>query len=284
MPAEDDIGLNEKRVYAETREETVAWVASAIGVTRVSVAGTQIGRFSLAERCTAHDLAGSGGRLYVATDEDLLVGTDDGFEASGFGPAVAVGIDDGTPLAAGPDGRIGALDGNTWTERGTVPSDVRGMDGSLVAAADGVYHVDGSVSHAGLDDARDVAAAPALAATGTGLYHRQDGWTQEVGGEASVVAGDGGRAHAVVDGELLERGDENTWTPCDLPVGGEVVDVAYVDAPMAVTGDGTLVVHAAAEPSEGHSQSAATGDTRQAVGDWRHRALGVSDVAALAVD
>lgn len=284
MPAEDDIGLDEKRVFAETREKTVAWVASAMGVTRVSVAGAQIGRFSLAERCTAHDLAGTDGRLYVATAEDVLVGTVDGFEASGFGPAVAVGIDDGTPLAAGPAGRIGALDGNSWAERGTIPSDVCGMDGSLVAAADGVYHVGGAASHAGLDDARDVAAAPALAATGTGLYHRQDGWTQVVEGEATVVAGEGGRAHAVLDGALLARADGNGWTPCELPVESEVVDVAYGDAPLAVTQEGALLV-AAGAVDDTDSARGDDSDRPSPTGPdgWRHRSLGVPGVTALAV-
>lgn len=273
MPAEDDITLDEKRVFAETTPETVAWVAAGMGVTRVSVAGAQIGRFRLAHRCAARDLAAGDGRLYVATDEDVLVGTVGGFESSGFGPAVAVGIDDGTPLAAGPEGRVGALEGDDWVERGTVPTDVRRLEGDLVAAADGVYHVGSGVTHAGLDDARDVAGDAGYAATGTGLYHRHDGWNGVVDGEATVVVAEepGPRAHAVVDGDLRARADEHMWQPCTLPVDEQVVDLAYGDSVLAVTAAGTLLAAATEDPKTASDPG------------WRHRSLGLADVAALAV-
>ena len=56
--SDDDISLSEKRMYGQTRAETHAYVASGLGVTRVETAGGQIGRFSLAHRCSARDIAG----------------------------------------------------------------------------------------------------------------------------------------------------------------------------------------------------------------------------------
>lgn len=266
MPAEDEVALDELRVFSETGEATVAWVASGLGVTRVDVSGSQVGRFELAHRCSARGLAAGDGRLYVATDEDVLVGTVAGFESSGFGPAVAVGIADGAPLAAGPDGSVAVFEDDHWDQRGTVEGEVRRIDGSLLAAADGVYHVEAEPTRAGLDDVRDVAAAGPYAATGTGLYHRQDGWNRILEGETSVVTADDGRAHAVHDRTFRARTDEHTWAPCDLPVHETVVDVAYGDRALAVTSDGTVLVEPAADED-----------------GWRHRALGVPEVTGLAV-
>ncbi|MEF8777078.1 MAG: hypothetical protein V5A43_11340 [Haloarculaceae archaeon] len=266
MPAEDDIGLDEKRVFAEAGTVTVAWVASGLGVTRVDVSGNRVGRFELAHRCTARGIAAGDGRLYVATDEDVLVGTVSGFEGSGFGPAVAVGVADGTPVAAGPNGSVATLETDHWDRRGTVEGRVRRIDGRLLAAADGVYHVEDEPTRAGLDDVRDVGVAGPYAATGTGLYHRQDGWNRIIEGETSVVAATEGRAHAVNEGVLRARTDEHTWSPCDLPVDDPVLDVAYGDRALAVTIDGTVLVEPLADED-----------------GWRHRALGVPDVAGLAV-
>src|SRR6056297_334106 len=97
----DDISLSEKRMYGETRPETHAYVASGLGVTRVETAGGQIGRFSLDHRCEARDIAGENGEIAVATDDAVLISTDDGFAAAGFGPATAVGYDGDGLLAAG---------------------------------------------------------------------------------------------------------------------------------------------------------------------------------------
>lgn len=280
MPAEEDTALDEKRVFAETRDETVAWVASPLGVTRVRIAGDRVGRFDLAHRCEARDLAGAGGQLALATAEDVLVGTAAGFEATGFGAAVAVGIADGAPLAAGPDGSVGALEGDEWIEVGRVAGEVQRMDGTLVASADGLHAVEvveDAVRPIGLDDARDVAASASnpVAATATGLHIREDDrWTTVVEGDATVVAGDGTRAHAVVDWDLRARVADDTWAPCDVPVDEEVVDVAYGEGPVAVTGAGRLLV---SRPERDGTAGPGAQD------GWRHRALGVPDARAVTV-
>lgn len=263
MPAEDDISLAEKRVYRGTGPETALFVASELGVTRVAVSGGQIGRFSLAAECDARALAGGDGRLVVATDTDVLVGTGDGFAPTGFGAAVAVALDGGDPLAAGPDGTIARLVGDDWHPLGSVTA-VRAMDGDHVAAADGVYRVGADVRHVGLDDATDVAAVGPLVATGHGLFARRDGWTELFDGRFTVVAARGDRAHAV-GSTLWTRQPGGSWTSGDPPVDGPIVDVAYGEVAYAVTSDGTVLV--AADGTE----------------DWRTRALGLADTRALAV-
>ena len=66
----DDIGLDEKRVYADREEATTAFVAAGAGVARVEVSADIVGEFALQRRCTARDVAASAGRLAVATAED----------------------------------------------------------------------------------------------------------------------------------------------------------------------------------------------------------------------
>ena len=285
MPADDDIGLDEKRVYAGTREETLVYVAASSGLVRARVAGGQVGRFELAVREPARDAAGRDGRLLVATDEDALVGTGEGFEPTGFGPAAAVGLapgggpDDGPrPLAAAPDGRVAALDGDEWVRLGTV-EDPRALDGDLLAAGDGVYRVDvpgASVERLREGPATDVAAAGPCAACPDGLYDLSGGRLRA--GEHTAVAADtAGRAHAVSEGELFARengdgaGDTDSWARCRLPTDEPVVDVAYGDAVYAVTATGTLCVEVGAEGAP------------DGQGGWRSRALGVRDVVRLAV-
>jgi uncharacterized protein YdbL (DUF1318 family) len=288
VPADDDIGIDEKRVHDDRREETAVWVASDLGVTMVAVAGAQIGRFRLVERCGARDLAAADGRLYVATDDDVLVGTVSGFEGTGFGPAVAVGLRDGAPVAADGDGRVAERDDDGWTAIGATDGDVRAVDGDVLAASDGVYHLDSGVEHAGLDDVRDVAATEHFAATATGLYRRRDGWWRLLDGDATVVAAGGDRTHAVVDGDPRERRGELDWRRCDLPVEGPFADVAHGEGTYAVTADGALVVTV---DNGGDGDRGGVGDGWGKGGDggggggdapWRHRSLGLADVRALA--
>lgn len=264
MP-DDDISLSEKRMYGERRESTRAYVASGLGVATVDVSDDQIGRFGLEHRCTARDVAGGDGRLLVATDEDVLVGSGGEFEPAGFGPAVAVGVD-GSLLAASEDGRVAELTDDEWVTTGRV-DDVRAIDGDLVAAADGTYHLDDGLERAGLDDARDVAGDGRFAATATGVFRSEDGWDLETDGDATVVASEGDRAHAVVGGDLLER-SRSGWWDAEAP-DGEVVDVAYDDATVAVTADGAVLL----DPV-----TAKDGAT-----DWRTRSLGLDGVAGVAI-
>jgi len=270
MPSDEDIALDEKRMYGDRREETIAYLACEMGVARVALSDDQIGRFGLEHRCSARDVAGADGQLAVATDEDVLLGADGSFTPADFGSAVAVGVDRSV-IAAGPDGTVACLDGDDWTTLGTL-EDVRAIDGDLLATADGVYRVeDDDLLALGLDDARDVASAGPLAGTGSGLFGRDDGWRLAVEGDAPVVACEQDpsppRGHAVVDDDLLERVD-GTWRPADPPVQG-VVDVAYDAATVAVTGAGTVLIDPVA--------------AKDGTPEWRSRSLGLAGVASVAV-
>lgn len=236
MSQEGD-AVDEKRIYGETRDATAAYVASETGLARVEVSGDRVGRISLVDTKPARDVAGAAGRLLVAGDEDVLVGTDGGLDATGFGPAAAVGATTGRLLAARPDGRVATLEGNDWRMLGTAEAPRR-FDGAYLASGEGVCRVvDDGLESLGLDDVRDVAAAGPYAATGDRLYGFAEGdWRTVRDGAAERVA-----------------------------------DVAYGEATYAVTVDGTVLVDA--DPAT----------TPDGTGGWRHRALGLAGVAALAV-
>lgn len=280
--------IDEKRVYSDTRGATSVYVASGQGLVVASVAGDLVGEFAIACRCTARDVAAAGDRLAVATEEDVLVGDD--FDETGFGPAVAVGIHDGAVLGADEAGRVGRFDGDDWATLGDA-GEVRAIDGPLVAAADGVHRVAGDdLSHAGLDDVRDVAGAGVpLAATGAGLYTLGNGWMDAFddacrvvdargdsggvgGGVGDGAVGDSSDAHAVLDDGRVRAREGGEWRDVDLPAADPVVGFAYgPDVAVAVTRGGDLLV------------SEIGGDGGGSAGGWRSRALGVTDVGGVAI-
>lgn len=258
--AQDDV--EEKRVYGDRTGKAELLVAASIGVVSVDVSGGRVGRFGVAHRCDPADVAAAGGRVAVATGEDVLLREpgDEAFEATGFGPAVAVGFDGDAPVAAGPDGRVARLDAGPggdpapdadagWTDLGHLDAEVRAVDGRILAAADGVHRLPG-LDFAGLDDARDVAATGPLAATGDGLYSLGNGWMDELEGEFLVAAVGGGRtraatartatAHAATADAFYER-LAGEWSAVDLPVDDPVADVAYGEAAYAITEHGSLI-------------------------------------------
>jgi hypothetical protein len=258
MPGgEDDISLDEKRVYGDKSDVTTVLVASEVGLVAASLSGDLVGEFGIEHRGPVADVAADA-RVAVAGKTDVLV--DD--EPTGFGPAVAVGVDGRTVLAADADGRVARFDGD-WETVGEVDGPRR-FDGSLLAA-DGVYRVGDDCTYSGLDSVADVAAAVPLAATGAGVYRLGNGWMDEREGDFSVVASDGIRTHGVCDGDVLARPAPGEWVGVDVPVDGEVVDVTYTaDAVVAVTESGTMLVAG----EEG----------------WRTRELGVRGVKALTIE
>lgn len=286
--------IEEKRVYGDRHGAVTAYVASAMGVVRVRVAGDTVGEFGLCDRCGARDIAANQNVVAVATDDDVRVLAleerdgpdhdgdapvatgDEPFVDTGFGPAVAVGFDGDELLAAGPDGRVARRAAGTgaeaeWT---TLAADretaVRAIDGDLVGTADGVYRVgDDGLTHAGLSEVRDVSAAGVpLAATADGLYKLGNGWMSVLEGAFETVAADPRsergelvRAHAVAaDGVFEFVADE--WHAIDGS-SERIVAVGYGQTAYAVTDAGTFL---------------AWSD-----GEWRERSLGIRDVAGLAV-
>jgi len=281
--SDHDIGIDEKRVYADRTGTETLLLATDRGVAGVSVSADQVGEFALLTRTAARDVAvESGGRVAVADADDVRVGGATAVEPSGFGAAAAVGFHDDAVLVVGTDGRVAALDGGEWTSRGTVPA-ARRADGALVATAEGVYRVGrDEATYAGLDDARDVCAGSTgrrdresangegrsvsatgpWAATADGLYRLGNGWLDERDGEAVAVAARADRVAAVVDDALHERGADG-WTARDVPL-ADLAAVAYgADALYVADADGTVAVDA--------------GD------GWRTRAIGLPGVRAAAV-
>ena len=279
--SDGDDASDERRLFEKNRPETAAFVASNLGVTRISLAGDRVGQFTLAHRCTARSVAVNDA-LVVGTDDDVLVSGGDAFESTGFGPAVAVGAHEGTIYAATDDGRVArapvdARSGDAWETVGEV-EDPRRFDANLLAAADGVFRVetDGTLSDLGLEAANDVARAASLAgggpvaATDDGVYRYDGEWIREIEGTATWVAGDGETTIAAVDGELCESVDGN-WTSRPLPVAEEIADLARGESSYAITDAGTMLVHA---------DPAVTDDGQ---GGWRSQAVGVRGVVEMAI-
>ena len=255
--------IEEKRVYGERRGKREVLVAAEVGIVAASVANGRVGEFGVEHRCSPRDVAASEGRVAVATPDDVLLDDGDGVDGTGFGPAVAVGVLDGTAIGAAPDGRVARLV-EEWETVGVVEAGINAISTELVAADDGVHRIGDGLSYAGLSMVRDVSATGVpLAATADGLYALGNGWMDVLEGDFHAVASDGERAHAATGAELYER-REDDWRAVSLPVDEPVVDVAYAGCPYAVTADGTLL----AEPEDE---------------DWRSHPLGVSGVVGLAV-
>jgi hypothetical protein len=247
--------LDEKRVYGATSGHREVVVATGLGVVSVAVSGDSIGEFGIVHRCSARDVGVVGGLVAVATDEAVLLddGDDDAFRPVGFGPAVAVSSHEGRLLAADDTGRVAECGDPTagapgWTDLGRV-GDVRGLDGPLVAAADGVYRLaGGDLSPAGLGGVTDVAARGPLAATDDGLYSLGNGWLRDLEGRFDAVAADRASAAAAGERGVFVRRDSE-WAAADAGTDEPVVDVGVVDGTYyGVTSAGTFVVDAGGGP------------------------------------
>jgi hypothetical protein len=266
-----DLSIEEKRVFSSKTGKTEVFVAADVGVVAVDVSDDRVGGFRVAHRCTARDIAGRAGRVAVATDEDVLLAP--GYDRTGFGPAVAVGLAETRVVAVDETGQVGTLGfdatlGDSWERIGRV-DEPRAVDGRLVAAGSGVARVtDDGLRPAGLADVRDVAAAGPFAATGEGLFYLGNGWMEIEGGPWDVVdaAGDGGRAHAAGEAGVRRRRavDGGEWQAVDLPVDSPPVGFAYGDGFVCtVTAGGRFLVDAGDGP--------------------RTQSLGLHDVGGVAV-
>lgn len=269
MADDEDTALDERRLMGAARDQTVAYVGSSLGLTRVEIAGDQIGRFSLVLRDRVRSVAGGSGRLLVGTDEDVLVASGEAFVSTGFGPASAVSLADGTPIAVDQSGDVARLVGDNWVPVGSVVGPAR-MDGDLLVAGDGVYRIGAALTYLGGDAVRDVASAGPYMATADGVFRYDDGWHREGAGDCTLVAARAGRAHAVCDRELRHR-DSGEWQTGPVPTETAIAGLAHGESLYAVTADGTVLVRATAD---------VTPDGREG---WRSRALGTPAVVGIAV-
>jgi hypothetical protein len=296
MTPDDDISIDEKRVYAVSTGRNDVYVATETGLVRVAISGDKIGTFELlGDRVVVKDVAvctrpGRSPVIAAATEYGLYTGP------VGDEPT-RVNVDSDVPVAVGGTDRalsIADADGTlsrvtvdddgtpTGTHRVGRLDDVTAMAGAFVAGQNGVHRIDdttggtaergATLASVGLNDARDVAATGMpLAATATGLYWLGNGWMPAIEGDATAVAADSeGAALAVVDGHLLahETGETDwsaaAWAGTALPVDEwPVALAAHPGLAVVVTEPGTLCV----EAGEG----------------WRRQALGVPGVSGVAV-
>ena len=293
MAPDDDISIDEKRVYADNTGRNDVYVATETGIVRVAVSGDKVGTFELVgDRGVVSDVAvcarpGRSPVIAAATADGLYTGPvgDEPTRVDIDGDVpVAVGDTDGALSIADADGTLSRVavddDGTpTGTHRVGRVDGVTAIAGPFVAGRDGVHRVDDETTErgsalvpVGLEDARDVAAAGMpLAATATGLYWLGNGWMPAIEGDATAVtAAREGAALAVVDGQLLahETGETDwsavAWAGTALPVDERPVALAARPGlAVVVTEAGTLCVEA--------------GD------GWRHQALGVSGVSGVAI-
>lgn len=257
----------ERRLFEPRDGGALAYVTGDLGILRVDLGPDRIGEFSLVERCQAKAVAVDDSLAAVGTDETVLIDTGDGFTSTDFGPAVAVGVEDGTVFAAGPDGTVARREGaDDWQPVGTV-SDPRQFDGRSLAASDGVYRVGSELERVYEGGARDVTSEGSLVATDDGLFAHEDGdWHREHDGPVSAVAGN----YAIGSGGLLERTGDG-WAPLATPAGADPVALVDGACLYAVTDDGQFLVSVPGERAT------------DGQGGWRSRTLGVRGVTGLGV-
>lgn len=258
--------LEEKRVYSDTQEEAVVYVATGMGLVAVEVVADRVGSFGIERRGRTRSVAVADGRVAVATDDDVLLRRDDGeFDALAFGAATAVGFHDGDVLAASPDGEVARAEAGDWTAVGSVDGEVRAFDGSFAATETGVYQVEAAaVSYVGLDDVADVSAARLpVAATADGLYQLGNGWMRQLDGVYHAVTTDRTSSRTYAAGADVSVRDDGEWERQSVPTDEPITAIVASGAVYAVTADGTLLANA--------------GD------GWRSHALGLSEIADAAL-
>lgn len=266
--------IDQKRVYSARTGTTAVFVATSSGLVRIECSAGRVGEFGLVARCSSTDITSHEGVLAVGTHEDVLIGgrDDEPLETTGFGPANAVGYHEGTLIAAG-DGEVARYDGTEWETIGSL-SDVRSIDGPLIAAESGVHRItENDIVSAGLEDVRDVAAVGGVPIAGTsdGIYQLGNGWMKRLDGAVSLLTTDRKIVYAVVDGSLFVCAtpkEDSEWRPVELPEpikerAARIVALAPGEPTYSVTEDGTFLV--------------------RDEGEWRFQSIGLTAVCGLAV-
>ncbi|ELZ76030.1 hypothetical protein C455_15433 [Haloferax larsenii JCM 13917] len=267
--ADFDLSIDEKRVYADQSGKKTAYVAASVGVVSVDVSDDLVGGFRIDHQCDPRDIAGSPGEVAIATAEDVLLLQNDDYHELDFGPATTVGFHQNRVVAADETGRIARFDDEGWTDIGTAEG-VQTIDGSLVAADDGVYRItDGELTHVGLPDVADIsdpagrlggAEGTAYAAAESGLYRLGNGWMSEFEDPTNVVASmPDGRAHAAGSAGVVSL-EDGAWVADPIPLDETVIGVAHdAGTTYAVTDAGSLCL-------------------RTTESDWRTQVLGLDTV------
>jgi hypothetical protein len=251
--------LAEDRVYADRSGARTLVVAAAPGLVTVAVSDGRVGEFGIATECSPADLSAAAradardpSLLAVATDRDVLLAETteiDALEPTGFGPAPAVTVHEGRPMAADPAGELSSYRDAGWESIGELPGSATALDGDLVGTAEGVFRlIEGGIRPAGLADVTDVARAAGmpLVATGDGLYELGNGWLDALEGAYDLVTGaPDGRAHVAGPGGTYTR-ENGAWAPLELPRQSDVAAVAYGARTFVLTAAGDLYIEAEA--------------------------------------
>ncbi|WP_049982942.1 hypothetical protein [Halorubrum sp. BV1] len=320
-PAEDDISIEEKRVYAGNAGRTDAYVATETGLVRVAFSADKIGAFDMVTREPARDVAvlpreSAPALLGIASSDGLRVSlVDDAIDPVTVTdePVVAIGVggettDDGARAGgdafcvATEEGGIDRVtvettadadsedDGSppaftvTSTRIGEV-AEPRAVDGPLVAAADGVHRI-----------TADSAADSGWSLASVGLDDARD-----VAGAGMPLAATGTGLYWLGNGWMTTQGGDATVVAAD----GDGHATAVVDGDLLVrdgrddsdTGDDwdrdawretELPVDEEAV-ALGYGPGVAVAVTAAGTlcvdaGDgWRHQVIGVRDVTAVAL-
>jgi len=232
-PAEDDISIEEKRVYAGTAGRTDAYVATESGVVRVGAVGRQDRRVrhgrprarprrggpSAARRpgpARRRDPGRAPGRARrrrprVRARRRRPVGSKS---------LVAVGVHDDAFLVAGEDGEINGIEFGdeesdpTATSIGTVSRPARSRRPPRRGRGRGLSSLRRRFrTRLGRPRRRPRRGRirNALDRRGRRAYWLGNGWMTALEGDATAVAADGdGHAMAVVDGDLFVHADDDT--------------------------------------------------------------------------
>ncbi|QHS17761.1 hypothetical protein GWK26_11735 [haloarchaeon 3A1-DGR] len=297
MPAEDDISIEEKRVYAGSAGRTDVYVASADGLVRVAVSGDKIGEFGMAADVTARDVAvarrpAAPDVLAVATSEDLLVGAVD--EAADGRKPVGGADEELEPVGVGPATAVG-LPGPTRNRSGDGAHEADAPARFLAATADGdVVSVRVDDGTEGGFETTVLGSVDDPRAIDSGLVAAADGVHRATAAGGGAIGGSG-------DGTIGEAGGQNRRTGLEHVGLRDAADVAGEGVPLAATGDGlywlangwmeaieATTSHVAAD-GEGHALAAtdeglfAHADADWSRDAWEHRSLPVAGaVTALA--
>ncbi|MFD1569112.1 HVO_0234 family beta-propeller protein [Halorubrum laminariae] len=294
-PAEDDISIEEKRVYAGNAGRTDAFVATETGIVRVAFSADKIGAFDMVAREPARDIAvlpgGEDRALIGVASADGLrvapVGDEVDFVTVTDEPTVALGVDDARDdafLVGTADGGIDrvAIETTPGSDAGEAVAsgaDASGAD-TIDADANDAVAIDGDSTTLSATTTRVGTVSEPRAIDGP-LVAAADGIHRVTSDRAAASAGDTGYALASVGLD-------------------DARDVAGTGMPLAATasglywlGNGWMTVQegdatAVAADGDGHATAVVDGDllVRDDAGSggwdrdaWRETALPVDEEA-----
>jgi hypothetical protein len=258
--------LTEKRVFAPDRPARTVYIGTERGLVALSVAGSSLGRFSLATRGAVHALTATPQGVVAAVDDRLIA-----VAGAELPPSV--------PATTGAVDVVGADAAGVWTAVGTAVTryplgtaaapethrtgaPVTAIAPPFIGTTDGLLrHGAAGLQAVGLEHVTGLTATP-LVGTTAGLYTLGNGWMRRVDAPVTAVAS-GEQQHAAVIEEAVVTATDGWTTTAAPPV--PPVDVAVTaDAVYAIGADGVAMAHTPGAP-------------------WTQTHLGVGGITGIAV-